>query len=116
MGPYPTASPYPMASAYPMAVPGRPIQDEPDEPVSSSVVIISTQPTKEKEVSMAAELIKGAEKAAASEAAKVEVRSPFRVVHEGEPFAGGDVVEVPNATAQTWIRAGWAEPVPKRGK
>jgi hypothetical protein len=47
---------------------------------------------------------------------KVRVRSPFRVVHEGKPFVGGDVVEVPNATAQTWIKAEWAEPVPPKGK
>jgi hypothetical protein len=60
-------------------------------------------------VSPVAARIKNAEKAAdASTRVKV---SPYRVVHEGEPFVGGNMLSVPNATAETWISAGWAEPV-----
>jgi hypothetical protein len=109
--------PYPIS---PMSVPdvdwltGKPIENE----QVSSVKFISIKPEDhtKTENNAVTDAIKEAAKAAASEPVKVRVRSPFRVVHEGKPFVGGDVVEVPNATAQTWIKAEWAEPVPPKGK
>lgn len=51
-------------------------------------------------------------KAPTPELVKVRVRENFRVVHEGNPYVGGDVLEVPNdGTTQTWLTAKWVEPV-----
>ena len=71
--------------------------------------------TETKEESNMATVIKAAKEQTANAAVKVKVKSPFRVLHEGKPFTGGDVAEVPGATAQTWIASGWAEPVPQKG-
>jgi hypothetical protein len=67
----------------------------------------------EKELNMAAASIKAATEAAAS--VKVKVVAPYRVVH-GKPYVGGDVVEVPKDIADTWIKAGWAQPVSQKEK
>jgi hypothetical protein len=42
---------------------------------------------------------------------KVRVLDPFRVVHSGDPYVGGDTASVPEATAAEWERNGWAERV-----
>jgi hypothetical protein len=47
---------------------------------------------------------------------KVKVVAPYRVIHEGKPYVGGDVVDVPTDTANTWLKSKWAEPVSQRGK
>jgi hypothetical protein len=54
-----------------------------------------------------------------SETVTVRVREPFRVVHEGRPYTGGDVLEVPNNDSTAlWIKAKWVEgvPVSQKGK
>lgn len=56
--------------------------------------------------------IQAAKAAAASETVKVKVVAPYRVLHEGKPFVGGDQVTVPSDTADHWLKAGWVEPVP----
>jgi hypothetical protein len=46
---------------------------------------------------------------------KVKVREPFRVVHEGKAYSGGDVLEVPSDdTTELWLKAKWVEPVPQK--
>ena len=92
--------------------------DELDEsPAVNSAVFIETEP--EKEASVAASAIREAEKAAASDTVKVKVVAPYRVVHEGKPFVGGDAVMVPAELAENWIKAKWVERVTvsqKKGK
>jgi hypothetical protein len=77
-----------------------------DKP-ADTVVFLSTEPGKEK--SHVAELIEAAEKAAAANIAKVKVLGNYRVLHETKPYVGGDVLELPMATASKWIKAGWVE-------
>ncbi len=73
------------------------------------------EPEPEKEVSQMATVIKAAEDAEASKPVKVKVIGNYRVVHEGTPYTGGDVAEVPADIADAWIQSGWAQPVPSRG-
>jgi hypothetical protein len=40
---------------------------------------------------------------------RVKVRSPYRVVHEGDPYTEGDTLTVWEATAQQWEQYGWVE-------
>jgi hypothetical protein len=47
---------------------------------------------------------------------RVKVIEPYRVCHKGEVFVGGQTASVPAATAQTWIKSGWAEPITPNGK
>jgi hypothetical protein len=69
----------------------------------------------EKELSMTARTIKATtEKPSAS--AKVKIVAPYRVSHEGVAYTGGDVPEVPTATADLWVKSGWAEPVSEKEK
>jgi hypothetical protein len=46
---------------------------------------------------------------------KIKVAEPFRLVHNGEVFNGGDVLDVDDDDADNraneWIAAGWAEVV-----
>jgi hypothetical protein len=73
-------------------------------------------PTKiaEKEISMAARAVKqAAEKPATS--IKVKVVAPYRVVHDGVAYTGGDVLEVPNDDEhKTWLKARWVELVKEK--
>jgi hypothetical protein len=48
----------------------------------------------EREISMAARVIKAAEEKP-STSVKVKVVEPYRVLHEGKPYVGGDTLEVP---------------------
>ena len=59
-------------------------------------------------------IIAAADKAAASATVKVRVIEPFRVLRNGEPFVGGDVVEVPGDVADAWVRSGWVQIEPTR--
>lgn len=62
----------------------------------------------EKELSMTARAVKAAtENPSAS--AKVKVVAPYRITHEGKRYSDGDVLTVPSETADTWLKAGWAE-------
>lgn len=56
---------------------------------------------------MAARVVKEAvEKPAAS--VKVKVVAPHRVLHEGKPYVGGDVLDVPDdAEHKIWLQSGW---------
>jgi hypothetical protein len=87
--------------------------DDVEESISSPVFIeLDTEP--EKEISMAARSIKeAAEKPAAS--VKVKVVAPHRVLHEGKPYVGGDVLEVPNDKEHDiWLKARWVELVKEK--
>ncbi len=47
---------------------------------------------------------------------KVKVNAPFRVVHDGTAYVGGDEFDVPaDDTTNLWVRAGWVERVTKKG-
>ena len=44
-----------------------------------------------------------------------KVVAPYRVVFEGKPYVGGDVIEVPNDPERdTWLKAGWVELVKEK--
>jgi hypothetical protein len=62
---------------------------------------------------MAAANIKAAAEAAAS--VTVKVVAPYRVMHDGKPYVGGDVLEVPNDKEhEIWLKSGWVEPVKEK--
>jgi hypothetical protein len=42
---------------------------------------------------------------------KVLVSEPFRLVHAGNVFTGGDTAEVPDHVAAEWVHRGWATEV-----
>jgi hypothetical protein len=42
---------------------------------------------------------------------KVKVRSNTQVVHEGQVFDGGTLVEVPADVGQHWLAEGWVTEV-----
>lgn len=48
---------------------------------------------------------------------KIKVNAPYRIVHGGKVYVGGDVLEAPNDDTTTlWLKAKWAEPVPASRK
>jgi hypothetical protein len=73
--------------------------------------VVFFETPEEKESNMAT-VIKAVQEATAAEPVKVKVVENFRVVHEGKPYVGGDVVEVPAETANLWIKSKWVELVP----
>jgi ribosomal protein S5 len=58
---------------------------------------------------MVAAAIRDAVKDAAKAPVKVKVVAPYRVVHEGKPFVGGNHLTVPAETADTWLKSKWVE-------
>jgi hypothetical protein len=85
----------------------------PDDVVeeSSSPVFIELEP--EKEISMVVRSIKEAVEKPAP--VKVKVIAPHRVLHEGKPYVGGDVLEVPkDKERDIWIKSGWVELVKEK--
>jgi hypothetical protein len=40
---------------------------------------------------------------------KVKVNAPYRVLHNGKPCTGGDVVEIPADKAKSWAQQRWVE-------
>jgi hypothetical protein len=61
----------------------------------------------EKELSMAARVIKAAEEKPPT-SVTVKVVAPYRVLHKGKPYVGGDVLEIPNDDEhKIWFRSGW---------
>ncbi|MFY9765373.1 MAG: hypothetical protein WAK42_10305 [Mycobacterium sp.] len=62
---------------------------------------------------MAARVIKAAEEKPST--VRVKVVAPYRVLHEGTPYVGGDVLEVPNDEEHdTWRKSGWVELVKEK--
>ncbi|BBY08173.1 hypothetical protein MNVI_34910 [Mycobacterium noviomagense] len=46
---------------------------------------------------------------------KVKVNAPYRVVHDGKPHTGGDVLDVPDSEeTKLLIRSGCVTPVPAK--
>lgn len=43
----------------------------------------------------------------------VKVTAGYLVVVDGEQRSGGEVVEVDDDLAATWLRRGWVEPAPR---
>lgn len=42
---------------------------------------------------------------------RVRIKTPYRVVHEGNPFSNGDELTVSESTAAEWERSRWVERV-----
>jgi hypothetical protein len=77
----------------------------------TTAVFIELEP--EKEISMAARSIKEAVEKPAP--VKVKVVAPYRVLHEGKPYVGGDVLEVPkDKERDIWLKSGWVELVKEK--
>jgi hypothetical protein len=81
------------------------VQLEEDAKPFDPVVFMETP--EEKELSMAARVVKeAAENPAAS--LTVKVVAPYRVTHQGKPYVGGDVLDVPDdAEHKIWLQSGW---------
>jgi hypothetical protein len=90
------------------------LRDFPAELSVNPMDVVFVGTPEEKELNMAAANIKAAVETDAS--ATVKVVAPYRVLHEAKPYVGGDVVEVPKDIADTWIKAGWAQPVSQKEK
>jgi hypothetical protein len=73
--------------------------------------VVFFETPEEKESNMAT-VIKAVQEAATAEPVKVKVVENFRVVHEGKPYVGGDVVEIPAELASLWIKSKWVALVP----
>jgi hypothetical protein len=83
-----------------------------DEEVNAVTFVSVDEPVV---LSTVAEAVKAAEQAAAQAPIRVRVQGNYRIVHEGKPYVSGDRLTVPADVAGKWIKAGWVEPVPKRG-
>jgi hypothetical protein len=89
---------------------------EPAQGKDDPVVFVETpQPVVVSSLS-AAMAMAAAEKDASGPPKRVRVVAPYRVCHEGKSFVGGQIVSVPAAKADTWIKAGWVKPVAQKGR
>jgi hypothetical protein len=78
-----------------------------DEDVAPFDPVVFVETSEEKELSMAAKVIKAAVENP-SEPLKVKVNEPYRVIHEGTAFVGGDVLEIPDDKEhKVWLQSGW---------
>jgi hypothetical protein len=96
----------------PALTPFGPQLEEEDVVNPIEPVVFVEAPEQEESNMAAARVIKAANDAAAAEPVTVRVVANFRVVHEGKPYVGGEVVEVPAETATLWIRSKWVELAP----
>jgi hypothetical protein len=80
-----------------------------DAPVDDQALVVFMEAPEEKELSMTARVIKEAADAAEQQNVQVIVNAPFRVLHDGKPFVGGDVVEIPADKAKAWVAQKWVE-------
>jgi hypothetical protein len=78
-----------------------------EEDVKPVDPVVFVEAPEEKELSMAAASIKAATDNP-STPIKVKVNEPYRVVHEGNAYVGGDVLEVPDDKEhKIWLQSGW---------
>lgn len=78
-----------------------------EEDVNPEPVAMFMDTGEEKELSMAARVIKAAEEKP-SESLKVKVVGNYRVTHQGVAYTGGDVLEVPDDEEhKIWLQSGW---------
>ena len=54
--------------------------------------------------------VKAANSAVKDVPTNVRVIAPYRVVHEGNAYVGGDELTVPQSLADEWLRSKWVEP------
>ena len=81
------------------------LEEDVNPPMEPPVIFIDTEP--EKEISVTARVIKAAQEKPAAPI-KVKVAGNYRVVHDGKPFIGGDVLEIPDdAEHKIWLQSGW---------
>lgn len=67
--------------------------------------------TEPKEESHVATVIKAAKEKPSSTLVKVKVVGNYRVLHDAQPYVGGDVVEIPADKAKSWISQRWVEEI-----
>lgn len=83
--------------------------EEDVNPVNPVDPVMFVETGAQEELSMAARAIKAAEEKP-STLVRVKVVAPYRVLHEGKPYVGGDVLEIPNDKEHTiWRKSGWVE-------
>jgi len=98
-----------MPAAYPLQL--GPELEEDVEPIDP-VVFFETP--EEKELDMAAARIKAAVENP-STPIKVQVVGNYRVVHEGNAYIGGEVLEIPDdAEHKIWLQSGFVEIVKEK--
>jgi hypothetical protein len=78
-----------------------------DEDVVPFDPVVFMETSEEKELNMAAQVVKAAVENPAAPI-KVKVNAPYRVVHEGQGYTDGDVLEVPDDKEhKVWLQSGW---------
>jgi hypothetical protein len=101
--------------------PDSPLPVPPDFPVPASVIenphdapdpVTFVETPAVQPVTTASLLVKNAEAAAQASPIKVRVNKPFRVVHGGNVFLGGQTLSVPDDEEHSrWIQSGWVTKV-----
>jgi hypothetical protein len=98
----------PQQPGVPFGPPGLEEDVKPFDPV------VFMEAPEEKELPMAARLIKEAVENP-SAPLTVKVVAPYRVTHQGVGYTGGDVIEVPNDKEHDiWLKSGWVELVKEK--
>ncbi|MGO9228552.1 MAG: hypothetical protein ACLQKA_04980 [Bryobacteraceae bacterium] len=86
-----------------------------EEDVQPVDQVMFTGAGEQKELSVTAKLVKAAEEKPSTTPLKVKVVAPYRVLHEGKPYVGGDTLEVPDdEDHKIWLQSGWVQPVKEK--
>ncbi|GBE65860.1 hypothetical protein MFM001_23220 [Mycobacterium sp. MFM001] len=98
----------PVPADYPR--PSRTIKEYDDPPVA----FLGGATPEPAPATSAGAAITDAEAKEAATPIRVRVNKPYRVVHQGVPYTGGDRISVPNdKTTAAWLAAGWVTKVRK---
>jgi hypothetical protein len=86
-----------------------------EEDVNPVDPVVFFEAPEEKELSMAARVVKAAQEKAAAGSVKVKVNEPYRVLLDGKAYTGGDVLEIPlDEEHKIWLKSGWVQPVKEK--
>jgi hypothetical protein len=78
-----------------------------EEDVKPFDPVVFMEAPEEKELSMAARVVKEVQENPTA-SVTVKVVAPHRVLHQGKPYVGGDVLDVPDdAEHKIWLQSGW---------
>jgi hypothetical protein len=83
------------------------MEREEDATPVEPVVFFEAETETEREVSQVTAVIKANQAAEALKPVKVKVIPPFRIVHDGKPYAGGQTLTAPAQAANHWLRNKW---------
>ena len=79
------------------------------------VTFVGDNGEEERRPASVAALINSAEAEVRAAPVKVRVNKPYRVIHEGKAFVGGQTLTVPNDVIHSrWLDAGWVTKVKGR--